>query len=135
MQIQISWLLQKLIDLDLHYLQRLGISGLSRARVKMKSLEFLPDRTNFCLTCLAVVRILCNLGCLLLFSVARLCFTSSNIFVIMLAMTWENVTLGICRQRRPRLACASAQSNQGLCCPQTEIFDPIECINGEQMHR
>ena len=33
-QIQISWLLQKPTDLDLHCLQRQGISGLSRARVK-----------------------------------------------------------------------------------------------------
>ena len=33
-QIQISWLLQKPTDLDLHCLQRQGISGFSRARVK-----------------------------------------------------------------------------------------------------
>ena len=35
MQIQISWLLQKPTDLDLHCLQRQGISGLSRTRVKV----------------------------------------------------------------------------------------------------
>ena len=31
---------------------------------------------------------------------------------------------------------ASAQSDQGLRCPQTEFMDnrPIECFNGEQMH-
>ena len=34
-QIQISWLLQKPADLDLHCLQRQGIYGLSRTRVKM----------------------------------------------------------------------------------------------------
>ena len=34
MQIQISWLLQKPTDLDLHCLQRQGISGFSRTRVK-----------------------------------------------------------------------------------------------------
>ena len=34
MQIQISWLLQKPTDLDLHCLQRQGISGFSRSRVK-----------------------------------------------------------------------------------------------------
>ena len=34
MQIQISWLLQKRTDLDLHCLQRQGISGFSRTRVK-----------------------------------------------------------------------------------------------------
>ena len=33
-QIQISWLLQKPTDLDLHCLQRRGISGFSRTRVK-----------------------------------------------------------------------------------------------------
>ena len=36
-QIQISWLLQKPTDLDLHCLQRQGISGLSRTRVKIFS--------------------------------------------------------------------------------------------------
>ena len=35
MQIQISWLLQKPTDLDLHCLQRQSISGLSRTRVKV----------------------------------------------------------------------------------------------------
>ena len=35
MQIQISWLLQKPTDLDLHCLQRQGISGFSRTRVKL----------------------------------------------------------------------------------------------------
>ena len=34
MQIQISWLLQKPTDLDLHCLKRQGISGFSRTRVK-----------------------------------------------------------------------------------------------------
>ena len=35
MQIQISWLLQKPTDLDLHCLQRQGISGFSRTRVNI----------------------------------------------------------------------------------------------------
>ena len=40
MQIQIRWLLQKPSDLDLHCLQRQGISGFSRTRVKSdKSLD------------------------------------------------------------------------------------------------
>ena len=34
-QIKISWLLQKPTDLDLHFLQRQGISGFSRPRVKI----------------------------------------------------------------------------------------------------
>ena len=36
-QIQISWLLKKPTDLDLHCLQRQGISGFSRTRVKKVS--------------------------------------------------------------------------------------------------
>ena len=34
-QFQVTWLLQKLTDLDLHCFQRQGISGLSRTRVKV----------------------------------------------------------------------------------------------------
>ena len=45
----------------------------------------------------------------------------------------ENVTLGKCGQRRPRSACASAQSDQGLHCPLTESWDTIKCFNGDQM--
>ena len=37
-QIQISWLLKKPTDLDLHCLQRQGISGFSRTRVKIMSI-------------------------------------------------------------------------------------------------
>ena len=40
-QIQISWLLQKPTDLDLHCLQRQGISGFSRTWVKL-IMEYLP---------------------------------------------------------------------------------------------
>ena len=40
MQIQISWLLQKPTDLDLHCLQRQYISGFSRTRVKYFSYFF-----------------------------------------------------------------------------------------------
>ena len=47
----------------------------------------------------------------------------------------ENVSSGICGQRRPRSACASAQSDQGLPCPLTESLDPTECMNVEQMAR
>ena len=35
--------------------------------------------------------------------------------------------------RRPRSACASAQSDQGLHCPLTESLDIIERSSGEQM--
>ena len=40
---------------------------------------------------------------------------------------------GIYGQRRPRSACASAQSDLGLRCPLIESLYTIECINGEQM--
>ena len=39
----------------------------------------------------------------------------------------------ICGQRRPRSACASAQSDQDLHCLLTESLDTAECIDGEQM--
>ena len=49
-QIQISWLLQKPTDLDLHCLQRQGISGFSRTRVKApyssKIDIFIQERLN-----------------------------------------------------------------------------------------
>ena len=40
---------------------------------------------------------------------------------------------GICEQRRPRSACASAQSDQGLRFPLTEWLVTIKCISGKQM--
>ena len=42
----------------------------------------------------------------------------------------KNVYTGICGQRKPRSACASAPSDQGLRCPDTESLDTIECFNG-----
>ena len=51
MQIQISWLLQKPTDLDLHCLQRQDISGFSRTRVNVneiiapvKMLSFIAEK-------------------------------------------------------------------------------------------
>ena len=41
-QIQISWLLQKPTDLDLHCLQMQGISGFSRTEVKVKCGKYFP---------------------------------------------------------------------------------------------
>ena len=43
----------------------------------------------------------------------------------------KNVSSGICRQRRPRSACASAQSDQGLLCPRTMSLDTTEYMNME----
>ena len=45
----------------------------------------------------------------------------------------HNVIWGICEQPRPISSFATAQSDQGLCCPQTELLDTIERFNREQM--
>ena len=49
MQIQISWLLQKPNDLDLHCLQNQGISGFSRTRVELRFIysEAIKKYTDF----------------------------------------------------------------------------------------
>ena len=52
---------------------------------------------------------------------------------IILAAPCQNVSSGICGQRRPRSAYASAQSDQGLHCPLTELLNTTEYVNGEQM--
>ena len=44
----------------------------------------------------------------------------------------RNVFSSICRQRMPRSACASAQSDQGLRCPQTESLGIKDCFSGGQ---
>ena len=49
MKIQISWLLQKPTDLDLHRLQRQGISGFSRTRVQRYCPYLLLLKLSFCL--------------------------------------------------------------------------------------
>ena len=49
------------------------------------------------------------------------------------ALPCENMSLGICRQQRPRSDCTDVQSDQVLCSPITKLFDTIECISGEQM--
>ena len=53
-------------------------------------------------------------------SIAKKCMFC--IGLLMRAASSENVSLGICGQRRPRSACASAQSDQGIHCPLTEII-------------
>ena len=45
----------------------------------------------------------------------------------------KNVSSDICGQRRPRSACASAQSDQGLHCPLTKSLATTECMNREQV--
>ena len=52
---------------------------------------------------------------------------------IILAAPYKIVSLGICGQRRPRSACASAQSDQGLHCPLAGSLGTIKCLNGVYM--
>ena len=52
---------------------------------------------------------------------------------LLCAVPCKNMFSGICRQQRPRSACASVQSDQGFQCRLTESLDTIEFINGEQM--
>ena len=46
------------------------------------------------------------------------------------AVPCENCA-AICRQRRPRSAYASVQSDQILICPLTESLDTTKCMNGK----
>ena len=48
------------------------------------------------------------------------------------ATPYKNVSSGICRQGRSRSDCASAQSDQDLCCLLTESINTTEYLNGEQ---
>ena len=56
-----------------------------------------------------------------------------NISLTVIQIYSPHVSSGIGGQRRPRSACASAQSDQGLHCPLTESFDTIKRIIGAQM--
>ena len=60
---------------------------------------------------------------------------SKNTSLIIWTAPRENVSFGICEQWRPWSDCASAQSDQGLHCPLTELLGTIECINVEHMPR
>ena len=46
---------------------------------------------------------------------------------------YEGMRSGIGGQRKPRSDCASAQSDQGHRCSQTESLESKKCFNGEQM--
>ena len=49
---------------------------------------------------------------------------------LMCTAPFENVSLGICGQHRPKSACASAQSDQGHHCPLTDSLESAtECMN------
>ena len=50
-----------------------------------------------------------------------------------LGWAMRKLVSGVCGQRRPRSACASAQSDQGFNCPLTESLDTIKGIIGAHM--
>ena len=50
---------------------------------------------------------------------------------IVLTAPCENVSSSICRERKPIAYCAFALSDQGLRCLLTELFETMECIDGE----
>ena len=77
-QIQISWLLQKPTDLDLHCLQRQGISGFSRTRVITFFFSFLMD--------IHIIFFLCLLSEVLLMSTHNIC----NCIHPPIIMSWAN---------------------------------------------
>ena len=52
---------------------------------------------------------------------------------LMWAAPSENVYVAICGQQKLKSAWASAQSDQSLRCPLTELLDTIKSINGEQI--
>ena len=62
--------------------------------------------------------------------------SKERIHIIKGTLTWavpcENGSSGICGERRPKSACAFAQSDQGLHCLLTELLDTTECMHGEQ---
>ena len=57
----------------------------------------------------------------------------SQLYIVSLAAPFQTMCPGTCGQWRPRSACASTQSEQGLRCPQTDSLDTIECISREQI--
>ena len=44
----------------------------------------------------------------------------------------ENMSSGICGQRRPSSACTFAQSDQSIQCPLTESLNTTKCTNVDQ---
>ena len=56
-----------------------------------------------------------------------------NIWILIIwATPCENLFSVVCQRRRPRSACTSMQSGQGLHCLLTETLDTTEYMNGEQ---
>ena len=108
--IQISWLLQKPTDLDLHCLQRLGIPRFSRARVKP---SLILDYNWLCHEWLTQ------------FWQWQYIFGWENAYACEPCYT-KRWLLGVSRQWRPRPACTSVLFGQGLCCTLTGSLDLLQ---------
>ena len=65
------------------------------------------------------------------FSLFEKLFRSCEILIFNWAMQ-KHVFRHICRQQRPRSACASTQSDQGIHYLLTESLDTTECLSGWQ---
>ena len=63
--------------------------------------------------------------------VALTCYRGNNVWIYRPAPC-ENVSSGICRQRRSRVDCTDTRSDQGLHCLLTDLLDITERMNGEQ---
>ena len=61
--------------------------------------------------------------------ISMLMFKCFKILVYLGAAPCENMSSGICGQRRPGSDCADAQSDQGFRCLETESLDTVECFN------
>ena len=164
MKIQISWLLQKPTDLDQHCLQRQGISGFSRTRVKVLSRTWrfvhsngigkirvpkgkrpftgdhcLPNADNQDSDWIEIpeVRIYSSQHraiksgrkseyytlCVFVF-----CYLYDSLSSCEPGHAETRFFFDIWGQRRPRSACASAQSDQGLHYPLIESLDTTESM-------
>ena len=96
-----------------------------------------PERTLYWATgARALVKKLCTIM-ILSFRTDRSGQTGSTVFDIPSASfgcitTWvrscENMSYAICKQQRSRSACASAQSDQHLCCSLLRSIDSMICI-------
>ena len=109
----------QLADMDLHCLQRLNISRLSRIRVNwnfynlyhLKNWAFFSEN-DYQIICWSVVDRLHKMG--------------------RVRQKKKKVSSGKCGQRRPRPACESAKSDHCLHRPLKELFDITEYMDGEQ---
>ena len=90
MQIQICQLLKKPTDLDLHCLQRLGISGSTRTRVKLPHKLKESDNAQFRIKCVVVFDLfLQNIRCIKSFAIGDISTLIPFAVLPILHMAWH----------------------------------------------